>query len=88
MNNFKRLQEEELDRVPDLGDTQRAVRDKVSNMRTVGQVFELYMTKILDLFVVMTGGNVQERSSTRKSPDKGYPTDADGDTPPGGPSAG
>lgn len=88
MNNFKRLQEEELNRVPDLGDTQRAVRDKVSNMRTVGQVFEMYMTKILDLFVVMTGGTIQERSIKRKSPDKGYPTDPDGDAPSGGPSAG
>ncbi len=88
MNNFKRLQEEELSRVPDLGDTQRAVRNKVTNMRTVGQVFELYMTKILDLFVVMTGGSVQDRSSNKKPPHSGYPTDADGDAPLGGPSAG
>jgi len=88
MNNFKRLEEEESQRLPDLGDSQRTVRNRINNMRTVGQVFELYMTKILDLFVVMTGGNVQDRSTTKKSPNKGYPTDPSIDPPSGGPSAG
>ena len=86
MNNFKRLEEEEHRRLP--GDTQRSVRNRIGNMRTVGQVFELYMTKILDLFVMMTGGDVDDRSNKRKSPNKGYPTDPEGDAPTGGPSAG
>jgi len=36
----------------------------------------------------MTGGSVQDRTSNKKPPNSGYPTDADGDAPLGGPSAG
>jgi len=53
MNNFKRLQEEEINRMPDQSDSQRSVRNRVEGMRTIGQVVELYLTKILDVFVVM-----------------------------------
>ncbi len=88
MNNFKRLQEEELERVPDLRNNQRSVRNQLDNMRTVGNVVELYLTKILDLFVVMSGGRIST-SDTRPSDHTGSPTDLDRrNRPSGGPSAG
>ncbi len=88
MNNFKRLQEEEMSRVPDLSDTQRSVRNRVEGMRTIGQVVELYLAKILDVFVVMTGGNVDQKKSSGPKSNFGYPTAPEKDAPPGGPSAG
>ena len=88
MNNFKRLQEEELGRVPDLSDTQRSVRNRVEGMRTIGQVVELYLTKILDVFVVMSGGNIDQKKSSGPKNNFGYPTAPEKDAPSGGPSAG
>jgi len=69
-NNFERLQDDEMGRVPDLSDTQRQVRQRIEGMQTIGQVVELYLTKILDAFVMMTGGDVD--SSNRK-PKSGPP---------------
>jgi len=88
MNNFKRLQEEELNRAPDLSDTQRTVHNQVEGMRTMGEVVELYLAKVLDVFVVMTGGTVTKKSSKRRPADQGYPTKSNSDAPTGGPSAG
>jgi len=88
MNNFKRLQEEEINRMPDQSDSQRSVRNRVEGMRTIGQVVELYLTKILDVFVVMAGGNVDQKKSRRSVSDIGYPTSPEKDAPSGGPSAG
>ena len=88
MNNFKRLQEEELNRIPDLSDTQRSVHNQVEGMRTIGEVVELYLAKVLDVFVVMTGGKVTKNSSKRRSADQGYPTNSRSDAPTNGPSAG
>lgn len=88
MNNFKRLQEEESSRVPDLSDTQRSVRNQVTGMRTIGDVVELYLTKVLDVFVVMTGGTIEKKSSKRRPADQGYPTKSNRDAPTNGPSAG
>jgi len=85
-NNFQRLQDDEMGRVPDLSDTQRQVRQKIEGMQTIGQVVELYLTKILDAFVMMTGGEVD--SSNRK-PRSGPPGSIHrNDGPTGGPSAG
>lgn len=88
MNNFKRLQEEEMSRVPDLSDTQRSVRNRVEGMRTMGAVVELYLTKILDVFVVMTGGTVEQKKSSGPKSSFGYPTAPEKDVPSGGPTAG
>lgn len=90
MNNFKRLQDEELTRVPDLSDTQRSIHNQVEGIRTIGEVVELYLTKVLDVFVVMTGGTVsnKNKSSKRRPADQGYPTKSNVDAPSGGPTAG
>jgi len=88
MNNFKRLQDEELNRVPDLSDTQRSVHNQVEGMRTIGEVVELYLAKVLDVFVVMTGGTIAKKSTKRSPTDQGYPTKSNTDAPSGGPSAG
>lgn len=85
-NNFERLQDDEMERVPDLSDTQREVRHRIEGMQTIGQVVELYLTKILDAFVMMTGGDVD--SSDRKTR-SGPPGSINrNDAPTGGPSAG
>ena len=75
-----------MNRVPDLSDTQREVRQRIEGMQTIGQVVELYLTKILDAFIIMTGGEVE--SSNRK-PRSGPPGSIHSNNgPSGGPSAG
>lgn len=86
MNNFKRLQEEQVKRAPDMGDEQRFIRNRLDGARTFGQVVDLYLTKILDLFVVMTGGEVSNKNNRPQPPN--YPGSAESDAPSGGPSAG
>ena len=87
-NNFQRLHDDEMNRVPDLSDTQREVRQRIEGMQTIGQVVELYLTKILDAFVMMTGGEV-DSSTTNRKPRSGPPGSINrNDGPSGGPSAG
>jgi len=82
------MQDEELNRVPDLSDTQRTLHNQVEGMRTIGEVVELYLAKVLDVFVVMTGGSVGKKPTKRRPADQGYPTKSNLDAPSGGPSAG
>ena len=85
-NNFERLQDDEMGRVPDLSDTQRQVRQRIEGMQTIGQVVDLYLTKILDAFVMMTGGEIDSSSRKQRS---GPPGSINrNDAPSGGPSAG
>jgi len=87
-NNFQRLHDDEMDRVPDLSDTQREVRQRIEGMQTIGQVVELYLIKILDAFVIMTGGEADSSNKNRK-PKSGPPGSIHrNDGPSGGPSAG
>ena len=87
MNNFQRLEEEEMEQLPPLplGIGHR-VHNRLDNMRTMGSIVDLYLTKIVDVFVMLTGGSV-ERPNNNFSPggDYGAPTEPDRDTP-GGPS--
>lgn len=85
-NNFQRLEDDEMGRVPDLSDTQRQVRQRIEGMQTIGQVVELYLTKILDAFVMMTGGDLDSSNRKTRSGPPGSINSNDG--PSGGPSAG
>jgi len=87
MNNFQRLEEEEMDRFAQpLGIIGNNVHNSLDNMRTMGSMFELYFTKIVDVFVIMTGGN-SERSNNTFSHTSGHgsPTEPDSGKP-GGPT--
>lgn len=89
MNNFKRLEEEELDRLPDLplGISQN-VNSSLGNMRTLGSVVELYFAKIFDVFVMMAGGRIDTPPNNFSNPGgHGSPTEPDSGIP-GGPSEG
>ena len=88
MNNFQRLEEEEMEQLPPLplGIIGNRVHNRLDNMRTMGSMVDLYLTKIVDVFVMMAGGKV-ERPNNNFSPGGSYgaPTEPDGDVP-GGPS--
>ena len=88
MNNFQRLEEEELNElthVP-LGIISNNVYNRLDNMRTMGSIVDLYLTKIVDVFVMMAGGKV-ERPNNTFSHTSGHrsPTEPDSGVP-GGPS--
>ncbi len=85
-NNFQRLQDDEIGRVPDLSGTQRQVRQQIEGMQTIGQVVELYLAKIFDAFVMMTGGEVASSNRKKRSGPPGSINE--NDAPSGGPSAG
>lgn len=59
MNNFQRLEEEEIDRLPDLplGIAQN-VNNALGGMRTFGSIIELYVAKIFDVVTMMAGGDI------------------------------
>ena len=88
MNNFQRLEEEEINRFTELplGIIGNSVHNKLDNMRTMGSIVELYLTKIVDVFVMMTGGNAERPNNTfSHTGGHGSPTEPDTGTP-GGPS--
>ena len=89
MNNFQRLEEEELEGLPDLplGIAQN-VNSTLGGFRFFGNVVDLYLAKIADVFVMMTGGEVDPpKNNFRQEGDFGSPTSPDQGIP-GGPSEG
>ena len=59
MNNFKRLEEDDIDRLPDLPPgIAHNVNNTLGNMRTFGNIVELYLTKLADVVTMMAGGKV------------------------------
>jgi len=87
MNNFQRLEEEEIDRLPDLplGIAQN-VNDTLGGMRTFGSIVELYLAKIFDVVTMMAGGEVkrpQNKNTFTHTGGHGSPTEPNGDTPRG-----
>lgn len=77
MNNFQRLEEEEMEQLPDLplGIAHR-VDNQLSGFRTIGSVVELYLTKFVEVFVMMTGGDTNRPTdSNRTESSDGPPTD-------------
>jgi len=85
MNNFQRLEEEEIDRLPDLpmGIAQN-VNNTLGGMRTFGSIIELYIAKIFDVVTMMAGGET-ERSDNNfgQTGVHGAPTEPDRGTPRG-----
>lgn len=57
-NNFQRLEKEDFDRVPKLNLIANRVQGRLNNMRLFGNVVDLYLAKVIDVFVMMTGGDV------------------------------
>jgi hypothetical protein len=88
-NNFQRLEEEELGNLPDLPlGIAHNVHNSLDNMRTLGGVVDLYLTKIIDVLIMMSGGTVDRSgNSFSSSTNHGTPTDPDRGTP-RGPSGG
>jgi len=87
-NNFQRLEDEELDRLPDLPfSIANNVHNRLNNMRTIGNVIELYLTKVIDVLVMMTGGKSKPASKNSFTDTSGHgsPTEPDIDGP-GGPA--
>ena len=88
MNNFQRLEEEEMDGFTQspLGIIGNNVYNSLDNMRTMGSMVELYITKIVDVFVMMAGGNAERpNDSFSHTSGHGSPTEPDS-CQPGGPS--
>ncbi len=88
MNNFQRLEEEELNELTELplGLIGNKVHNSLDNMRTMGSMVELYLTKIVDVFVMMTGGNAERPNNTfSHTSGHGSPTEPDSHIP-GGPT--
>ncbi len=88
-NNFQRLEEEELSRLPDLPlGIKHNVHNHLDSLRTIGGVIDLYLSKLVDVFIAMTGGKPERPSNTFFS-DSGHnpPTDPDSGGP-GGPANG
>jgi len=89
MNNFQRLEEEEKEHLPNIPlGIAHNVHNSLDNMRTMGSMVDLYITKIVDVFVMMTGGKV-ERPNNGFSHTSGHgsPTEPNSGIP-GGPAEG
>jgi hypothetical protein len=71
-NSFKELEELELKEVSMRTDNIRnGINSDIGMMKYVSSVIELYFPKILDLFVVLAGGNISDNSNKRNQ--KKYP---------------
>lgn len=89
MNNFQRLEEEEIEQLPEIPlGIAHNVHNNLDNMRTMGSMVDLYLTKIVDVFVMMTGGKVERPNNTfTYTSGHGSPTEPDSGIP-GGPAEG
>jgi len=87
MNNFQRLEEEEMDNLPQLPlGVGHHVHNSLDNMRTMGSMFDLYVTKIMDVFVMMAGGKINRPNNNfGQAGGNGSPTEPDRNIP-GGPA--
>lgn len=86
-NNFQRLEDEDLERMPDVPlRIASNVHNSLGNMRTMGSMVDLYLTKIIDVFIMMSGGTVERNNNTfSHTSGHGSPTEPDSGIP-GGPS--
>ncbi len=86
INNFKRLQEEEEENYR-RRHNDKVLRDLLSSLSTfrlVGQMVEMYLPKIFELFVVAMGGRVQNDAPySRSTPPSQAPDYENGKRGPG-----
>ncbi len=72
-NNFKRLEEEEFNNMPEPpAEIQNNIVGQVNIFRFIGDIIDLYLPKVVDLFVQMSGG---DSPSATRSPDQDGPFD-------------
>ena len=64
MKNFKDLEDEILNETPMPLGIKSNVQGQLSNMRTFGGIIELYLSKIIDLFIDMFGGTNESTAKT------------------------
>lgn len=75
INNFKRLMEEEETRIGDAPNGIGAnVQSTTNFFAFAGNMIEVFLPKVLEVFVAMTGGNTEENNKPkiRRTPDNGY----------------
>lgn len=61
MNNFQRLMEQEEERSPQPPNIQHNVENTLGIFRFIGQIVEVYLPKVADMFVTMAGGNESQQ---------------------------
>ncbi len=85
MNNFQRLEEEEIDRLPDLPmGIAHNVNSTLGGMRTLGSIVELYLAKIFDVVTMMARGEAEQSSNSfGHTGGHGSPTEPKGEVPRG-----
>lgn len=66
MNNFKKLQEQELDKVEFRSNSIKSgISSSMSAFRFVGDMLDLFIPKVIGIFVNMTGGDDKKTSIRR-----------------------
>ena len=65
MNSFKDLEEQDVKDPPHLPlGIQSNVHNQLTGMRTMGNIVELYLTRILDMLTAMFGGEAESEEKT------------------------
>lgn len=75
INNFKRYMEEEETRIGEAPNKIGASVESTTNFFAfAGNLIEVFLPKVLEVFVAMTGGNPHgnDKSNKRRTPDNGY----------------
>ena len=73
-NSFKELEKEHLQRFEKKSpEIKQNIEGTTSSYKFIGDVLDLYFTKIMNVFVAMTGGDMSEQ--TNKEPNKNNPAD-------------
>ena len=74
INNFKRYMEEEETRIGEAPNKIGAnIQSTTSFFAFAGNLIEVFLPKVLEVLVVMTGGNPKEADKPkRRTPDNGY----------------
>ena len=58
-NNFKRLEEEEEKRYPGAPpEIESNIQSEIGIFKMIGQIVDMYLPKVVEVFVMITGGNV------------------------------
>ena len=68
VNNFKELEKEQVEQFSQIQKekVKSSIDSSVGMFRFIGDIFELYLPKVVDMFVRMSGGGPNENGLSKK----------------------
>lgn len=76
MNNFQKLQEQQEEKYyssKEGEDLKKDLMGTLSTFRFIGSVIDVYLPRVVDMFIAIAGGGDEDKMNTKNSPAKEDP---------------